>query len=57
MSESQLQKEFREEDIQRMRNIISGNTAMLQEFKQGTLKNILNVTRAIYGKKTVKHGL
>jgi transcription elongation factor Elf1 len=38
MSESQLQKEFREEDIQRMRNIITGNTAGATRIQTGYTK-------------------
>lgn len=43
MSESQLQKEFREEDIQRMRNIITGNTAGATRIQTG------------YEKKTIEY--
>ena len=43
MSESQLNKEFREEDIQRMRNIISGNTADATKIQTG------------YNKKTIEY--
>ena len=43
MSESQLNKEFREEDIQRMRNIISGNTASATKIQTG------------YNKKTIEY--
>ena len=38
MSESQLQKEFSERDIQRMRNIISGNTADATRIQTGYTK-------------------
>jgi len=43
MSESQLNKEFREEDIQRMRNIISGNTEGATRIQTG------------YNKKTIEY--
>jgi hypothetical protein len=43
MSETQLQKEFREEDIQRMRNIITGNTAGATRIQTG------------YEKKTIEY--
>jgi hypothetical protein len=57
MSETRLNKEFSERDIQRMRNIVSGNTAERTRVQAGYQKQSLNMARAIYGKKTVKHGL
>ena len=39
MSESRLNKEFSERDIQRMRNIVSGNTAERTRVQAGTKNN------------------
>ena len=44
MSETQLNKEFSEGDIQRMRNIVSGNTADATRIQIG------------YTKKHIEHG-
>ena len=44
MSESRLNKEFSERDIQRMRNIVSGNTAERTRVQAG------------YQKQSVEHG-
>ena len=41
MSETQLQKEFSERDIQRMRNIVSGNTADRTRVQAGYQKQIV----------------
>ena len=62
MSESQLNKEFREEDLQRMRNIITGNTGDSTKSQVGyQKKKIENKEGDIWeenGKKwTIQNGL
>jgi len=62
MSETQLNREFEERDIQRMRNIISGNTADSTRIQGGYQKKTVNHTEGEIweenGKKwTIKGGL
>ena len=57
MSESQLNREFSKRDVQRMRNIVTGNTANRTRVQAGYERNLKNILKVIFGRKMVNNGL
>jgi hypothetical protein len=57
MSETQLNREFEERDIQRMRNIISGNTAERTRVQAGYEKQNIKHTEGDIWEEMVNNGL
>jgi hypothetical protein len=57
MSESQLQREFDERDLQRMRNIITGNTANATRIQTGYEKKNIERKEGDVWEENGKNGL